>query len=58
MGLAGAFFIDLMLAACILGYGAELCGANLYVDGDDIKDMRTLSRLRNKTNNDRSDPAT
>ena len=28
-----------MLAACILGYGAELCGADLYVAGDDIKDM-------------------
>ena len=33
------FFIDLMLAACILGYGAELCGSDLYVAGDDIKDM-------------------
>ena len=33
------FFIDLMLAACILGHGAELCGADLYVAGDDIKDM-------------------
>ena len=33
------FFIDLMLAACILGYGAELCDAPLYVAGDDISDM-------------------
>ena len=33
------FFIDLMLAACILGYGAELCNAPLYAGGDDISDM-------------------
>jgi len=28
-----------MLAACILGFGAELCCADLYVAGDDVKDM-------------------
>ena len=28
-----------MLASCILGYGAELCDAPLYVAGDDISDM-------------------
>ena len=33
------FFIDLMLAACILGYGAELCDSPLYVVGNDISDM-------------------
>ena len=33
------FFIDLMLAVCILGYGAALCGAFLYVATDDCKDM-------------------
>ena len=33
------YFIDLMLAACILGYGAELCNAPLYAGGDDISDM-------------------
>jgi hypothetical protein len=33
------FFIDLMLSVCILGYGAELCGADLYCAGDDCADM-------------------
>ena len=28
-----------MLAVCILGYAGELCGEDLYVIGDDIKDM-------------------
>jgi len=28
-----------MLAACILGYGAEVCNAPLYAGGDDISDM-------------------
>ena len=33
------FFIDAMLAACVLGYGAELCGLPLIAIEDDIADM-------------------
>ena len=33
------FFIDVMLAVCVLGYGAELCGLPLIAIEDDIADM-------------------
>ena len=33
------FFIDVLLATCVLGYGAELCGVPLLSLQDDVADM-------------------